>query len=386
MHDERTPRPLTRRDCLTLAGATAALAACPPLAEAAHRNTRAPLIDILGGLGDPNRTAPEGTESPDIWSIDERAINDGHRAGLSAFHQTVGYVAGPGDPWALTLADIRRWRAFIDRHDVDLALVRSAADVDHARRAGRIGVILGFQNTAMLGDDPGRVATCAAEGVRVIQLTYNVANAVGDGSMVAENRGLTEFGRRIVHELNRHRVIVDLSHSGERTCLDAIDASKAPIAITHTGCRAIADLPRNKTDAELRLVASRGGVVGIYLMPFLAIGRQPTADDLVMHLEHALTVCGEDHVAIGTDGVLSAVEDLGAYRRQLATEVAARRAAGIAATGEREDIVPFLPDLDGWDKFARLREKLAARGHRASRIDKIMGGNFLAYARRIWGA
>lgn len=120
--------------------------------------------------------------------------------------------------------------------------------------------------------------------------------------MVPENAGLTELGRTLVQELNNNRVLVDLRHSGERTCLDTISASAKPIIISHTGCRAVADLPRNKTDNELKQVAEHGGFVGIYFMPFLAVGRQPMATDLIAHIDHAIQICGEDHVGIGTDG------------------------------------------------------------------------------------
>src|ERR1044072_8644957 len=103
-----------------------------------------------------------------------------------------------------------------------------------------------------MGEDAGRVESSSDLGVRVVQLTYNPANTLGDGSMAPQNRGLTPFGREVVDRLNAARLMVDLSHSGEGPCLDAPRASKAPISINHTGCRALVDLPRNKTDAELR--------------------------------------------------------------------------------------------------------------------------------------
>jgi membrane dipeptidase len=179
--------------------------------------------------------------------------------------------------------------------------------------------------------------------------------------------------------------MVDLSHSGEQICLDAVSASAKPIAITHTGCRALVDLPRNKSDRELRAVAEKGGFVGMYFMPFLAAGRQPMAADLVAHIEHAVKVCGEDHVGIGTDGTVCAIDDMPDYMRALEKEVQQRRAAGISAPGERADIVTFLPDLQGPDKFHKLADLLAKRGHSASRIDKILGLNFLRFAGDVWG-
>jgi membrane dipeptidase len=179
-------------------------------------------------------------------------------------------------------------------------------------------------------------------------------------------------------------VLVDLAHSGESTCLDAIAVSDQPVIASHTGCRAIADLPRNKSDTELRLVAEKGGFVGIYFMPFLAVARQPTASDLIAHLEHAIQVCGEDHVGIGTDGQVPKVDDMPAYLDDLKKEVEQRRASGIGAAGERADIVKFLPDLDGPEKFRKLADLLSRRGHSRTRIEKIMGLNFLRVAQRVW--
>lgn len=361
-----------------------AVAAAAP-ANTSLRNRRPLIIDALGGIDNMNLPATRRADLANDFGIDQRSMADAKASGLSAFNMTIGYVFGDGDPYQKSVDEVREWTAFIQRKSADLLLVRGAADIKRAQAEGRIGVILGFQNAAMMGNDARRVEGFAKSGVRVIQLTYNAPNQLGDGSMATANRGLTPFGRDVVAELNRNRVVVDLSHSGEQICLDAAAASTAPIMITHTGCRAVADLPRNKTDRELRLVADKGGFVGIYFMPFLAIGRQPTADDLIRHIEHAVNVCGEDHVGIGTDGTVTQVDDVGDYLKGLEDEVRQRRAAGISAPGERPDIVPFLPDLMGKDKFWKLADLLAKRGHTSGRIEKILGTNFLRVADSVWG-
>jgi membrane dipeptidase len=350
--------------------------------DASARKRRPIIIDALGGIDNVN--LPFTRRDDAEFGIDARSMADAKASGLTAFNMTIGYVFGDGDPYQKSLADVRAWNAYIDKRADSLLLVRTGADILRARDDGRIGVILGFQNAAMMGDDARRVETFAKAGVRVIQLTYNGPNQLGDGSMAPSNKGLTPFGRDVVAELNRNRVLVDLSHSGEQLCLDTAAASKQPIAVTHTGCRAIADLPRNKTDKELKLVADKGGFVGIYFMPFLAVGRQPTADDLVAHIEHAIKVCGEDQVGIGTDGTVTQMDDIPAYMKDLAEELRQRRAAGISAPGERPDIVPFLPDLMGKDKFHRLADMLAKRGHTSGRIEKILGTNFLRVAGGVW--
>ena len=347
------------------------------------------IVNALGGIEDPNvaltrpsNDNPLAVEAPDVTP---RALRDALASGVSAVNVTLGYVGGPGDPFELTVRGIALWDEVVRAHPQQLQKVLTAADIRAAHRAGRVGVIFGFQNAAMMGSDASRVDVFAALGVRVIQLTYNPANQLGDGSMAPENRGLTPFGHAVVERLNARRVMVDLSHSGEHTCLDAVRASSAPVSINHTGCRALADLPRNKTDEELRLVAERGGFVGIYFMPFLRVDGAPHAEDVVAHIEHALQVCGEDHVGIGTDGTVTAIDDLAAYRSRNEKEVAQRRESGVGATGERADIYPFVVDLRGPGQFRELARRLAARGHSAARIDNILGGNFVRFATDVWG-
>jgi membrane dipeptidase len=378
----------SRRDVLAATGL--AVGAMPAGAVLAEPTRARPLvINALGGLENPNLAlgrpggGPADTSRPDV---DDRAIRDTKAAGLTAVNITLGYVAGPMDPFEYTIQTIGTWDRILRERGETLLKVNSAADIERARTEGRVGVIYGFQNAAQVGDRLDRIDTFGDLGVGVIQLTYNPPNQIGDGSAAPLNRGLTAFGHEVVARLNAKRIMVDLSHSGERTCLDAIAASTAPISINHTGCRALNDLPRNKTDAELRGVALKGGFVGIYFMPFLNPAGHATAADVVAHIDHAVNVCGEDHVGIGTDGSATAIDDLAAYQADLAKEVAGRAKAGIGAAGERSDTYPFVVDLRGVDQFRKLEGLLRAKGYSTGRIEKIMGVNFLAFARTVWGA
>jgi len=347
------------------------------------------IINALGGLENPNLALLRpyadmaDASAPDV---DDRAIADARASGLGAVNITLGYVAGPIDPFEYTLATIATWDGIIAARADQLAKVNTADGILGARARDKIGVIYGFQNAAQVGDDPGRIDAFADLGVGVIQLTYNPANQLGDGCMAPDNRGLTSLGHEVVARLNARRVMVDLSHSGQQTCLDAAAASSSPISINHTGCRALCDLPRNKTDEELRAVAEKGGFVGIYFMPFLTLSGRPSAEDVARHIEHAVDVCGEDQVGIGTDGNATAIDDLAAYRERLEEEVADRAMSGIGAKGERADTYPFVVDLRGVDQFHKLQSLLAARGFSSGRIEKIMGANFLSFAREVWGA
>jgi membrane dipeptidase len=170
-----------------------------------------------------------------------------------------------------------------------------------AKTEGKLGIVFTFQGTEPLGEDIERIAASGQQGVRVIQLTHNRRNLVGDGCMESGNAGLSNFGHQVVEQLNTQKIVVDLAHGSARTMSEGIAASKAPVLISHTGCRALADLPRNTDDATLRSLAKRGGVAGIIFWPYLRKDTQPMAIDVVRHIEHAVNVCGEDHVGIGTD-------------------------------------------------------------------------------------
>ena len=385
MNDD--PGGLGRRTFLAAAG----VATAAPALAATRRGSRDMLIiNALGGLGDPNDWDKDdtgtGVGGTPRQPFSKRVIDDARASGMDAVNATLGYVAGPMEPFEYTIREIGIMDYRLRQHPNDLLKVLTAADILRARRERKIGIIYGFQNAAMFGDKAERADIFADLGVRVIQLTYNPANQLGDGSMAPQNRGLTPFGRQVIERLNANRMMVDLSHSGERTCLEAARASKQPISINHMGCRALTNLPRNKTDEELRLVASRGGFVGIYFMPFLNPRSVATADDVVAHIDHAVNVCGEDHVGIGTDGGTTAIDNMTAYRGYIRKQIEDRRKAGIGAAGENPDTLPFVQELQGPSQFRDLAERLRRRGYKEARIEKIMGFNFLNYAREIWGA
>jgi membrane dipeptidase len=393
---------IDRRRFLTLVS-TAAAAPIAAIAQAQtwpaqSKKTRAAartnwiIINALGDLEDPNPqpsvtalTSSHPTPDSNPAAFGERVLREAHASGLTAVNVTLGYQAGEMEPFEYTIREIAQMDQTIRRNAHDLLKIQSADDISRAKAEGKIGVIYGFQNASMVGTDATRVDLFGNLGVRVIQLTYNPANQIGDGSMAPENRGLTPFGRTVIERLNANRIMVDLSHSGQNTCLDAARTSSQPVSINHTGCRALNNLPRNKSDEELRLVASKGGFVGVYFMPFLSASGHSTADDVVAHIDHAVNVCGQDHVGIGTDGSVTSVDDLEAYKMSIAKEVAARQAAGVSATGERADVFPFVLNLRGVNQFYDLAARLQKRGYTMTQIEKILGLNFLRYAKAVWG-
>ena len=337
---------------------------------------QAMVIDALGGPGE--------YEADPYAALSDKALEDVRRSGLCAVNVTVSGVGSYARNADETLRNIAYWNAQTAAHPDRLLLVRGADDLAEARRSARLGLIYGFQDATPIGEDLGLVERYQQLGVRVFQLTYNRRNLVGDGCLEPGNAGLSRFGHALIDELNQRRLLVDLSHAGERTTREAIARSKSPIAITHTGCAALADLPRNKTDTELRALADKGGVVGIYLMPFLRLKGQPGAADLIAHIDHAIRICGEDHVGIGSDGTISPIRFDDEFRRKHAEDVASRRARGISAPGEETDVYTFLPDLNSADRLGVLAGLLSQHGYSDARIGKVIGGNFARLFGEVW--
>jgi membrane dipeptidase len=382
---------LPRRHFLSFAAAAGAAALLPlsmrnaaaadPAAKTAGAGRGDAIrIDTLGG--------PGLYEAEPYAPLDAVALKDAKASGLTAVNLTVNgsSVGNYARNYDDAIREIAYWNGQIAARPEALMQVRRAADLAEAKRSDRLGLIYGFQDAAPFGENLDRLDTFWDLGVRIYQLTYNRRNLVGDGCLESNNGGLSDFGRKLVAKLNERKALIDLSHAGQRTTLDAAAASKAPIAITHTGCAAIAPYPRNKTDEELKAVAAKGGYVGIYLMPFLRSKGQPMAADLIAHIEHAVDVCGEDHVGIGSDGVISPVAVTPEFKKKFADEIADRRKRGISAPGEDPNVYTFIPDLNRADRFDRIAELLAARKHSDASIAKILGGNFARLLNDVWGA
>jgi membrane dipeptidase len=381
---------MLRRDFLVGTG-LAALGACAgsPRAPAAVASRWAPYrdataIDAAGGI---NLVYPAEMDAAVVAGLIAAELAHARASGLTAVVLT---VAPSGRFWlddaafAKTRSDIATWKARIAEHPDALLLIDRAADLETARRDRRLGVVFTFQGTEPLGEDPGRIALYRELGVRVIQLTHNRRNLVGDGCMEPGNAGLSNYGHEVVARLNAARIVVDLAHGAPRTIRDGIAASKAPVLISHTGCRALSDLPRNVHDAELRALADRGGVAGIIFWPYLRTDIQPMAIDVIRHIEHAIDVCGEDHVGIGTDAPVTPVERTPQFETDNRAMIADMVAQGIFARGRPADLYTFIPDLNAANRFELLGAMLAARGHADARIAKILGGNVARVMRDVW--
>lgn len=296
-------------------------------------------------------------------------------------------VVGPGAAYAETLTTLAAYQKCMEMNPAVYRNVRTAREIEALRGAGPVGLIWSFETVEMLEGRPERIDEFAKLGVRVMQLSYNTASPFGSGVMTPADgaTGLTALGREALARMNAAGVALDVSHSDEKTALAALAASKTPGLVTHAGCAAVHPHPRNKPDSVLRAVAERGGVFGIYDLSFLTPDRpgQPTVDDYMAHLMHALKVCGEDHVGVGSDAVMTGFDTTPESLKMWAEETARRKAAGVAAPEEGRP--PFVEGLNRADRMKVIAAELLKRGVSETATAKILGGNFLRAFRDAWG-
>jgi len=301
------------------------------------------------------------------------------QSGITAINFTISALDFEETIYAL--ACVQR---LVDEHPDTFLIVRRHSDLVRCKRENKLGIMLGFQQTAFLEEDVARIGTFRMLGVRIMQITYNKRGKFGDGCLETANAGLTTSGVDAIRLMNQLGVAVDLSHSGYRTTSEAISKSSRPVLISHSGCAARFPHPRNTPDEILKSLADHGGYFGVYLIPYLvASPTVPTRTHVLDHLIHAINVCGADHVGIGSDGSLQKVVLTPEMKAMFEQNFARRKELGIAAPGE--DRYPYVPDLNGPDHMQVIAAELAKRGQPESVIEKVMGANFQRVIGDIWG-
>lgn len=372
---------MDRRDCLKLAAAVPVMLTAAGAAGGTRTGfdyDRAFVIDGQGGLYD-----PYGTEGDTRFSA--RAVAELRQSGMTATSYTVNEVGNGPDVWMKAVRNIAQWDLTIANSPDILVKSMGVADIRRAKAEKKIAVIYNLQDTSLIGADLDRIAVLKGLGVRIAQLTYNLRNLAGDGCLEPGNAGLSKLGRATIARIESESLLLDLSHSGQRTVAEGIAAATRPMTISHTGCRALVDHPRSQWDPELKACADKGGVVGVYWVSFLAANKHATSADLIRHMEHAVKVCGEDHVSVGTDNpwFRTPIDDKSREEQRQFYEQ--RAAAGVAAPGEGPDVFNIVWDWDGHMRFRHLADGLAAAGWRSSRIEKVLGGNLMRLYAETWG-
>ena len=321
------------------------------------------VIDTLGGaVVHPTPHVPAGT-------YEESLVRDG----WSALHVTLVSEPSYTPSWEQVQRALYENLLNFEMNP-SVRHVERVEDLHAAKRNGQLGVILGLQSPSCIEGERERLRLLHKLGLRSLQLTYMERNRLGDGCLEPENRGLTHFGMQVVRECNRLGILVDCSHVGIRTTLDAVEASAKPIVISHTAVRALTDNPRCVTDEQMKAVAERGGVVGITAYaPFIRHDRRPTLDDYVDHFDYAIDRIGIDHVSLATDWFDGKTKTNWAtpwYYPEV-TRGTAYGALGLEGFGKRGD----LPNLVA---------KFLERGRPAADIAKILGGNYLRVLGAAW--
>jgi len=296
-------------------------------------------------------------------------------------------VVGPGTNYDDTLKMLEAYEKALVLNPTVYARARTAADIEALRGKGPVGLIWSFETIEMLEGKVERIDEFARLGVKVMQLSYNTTSPFGSGVMIpaAQSTGLTPLGREAVARMESNGVTLDLSHSDERTTLEALAIVTKPALMTHTGAAAVHPHPRNKSDKALKAVADKGGVVGIYDLSFITPDRpsQPTTDDYMAHLMHVLKICGEDHTGVGSDAILTGFDTTPESMKGWDEQTAARKKAGVAAPEEGRP--PYVEGMNSPDRMKVVARELLKRGVREPAVAKIMGGNFLRVFKETWG-
>jgi membrane dipeptidase len=328
---------------------------------------------------DGNLVPPIDPDGP----LDADTVKAVRSSGLTAIKATLG---GSDLDFASASERVHLYDRAIANNPGLFMQIRNVSDLATAKRTGRLGIIYSFESVGMLEGKIERIDHFRKLGVRVMQLSYNTTSPFAAGVMSPQpSAGLTALGREAVARMNTIGVSLDLSHSDQKSTLDAIAVSRKPVLITHAGCASIHDHPRNKTDEVLRAVAAKGGVVGIYELSFLTPGpAQQSLDDYLAHLIHALSICGEEHVGIGSDALLmpfdTSPESMGVWDK----DIAARKASGVAAPGEGRP--PFVTGLNRPDRSEIIADALSKRGYSSRAVEKVLGLNFQRVFKQTWGS
>jgi len=354
-----------------------------------------------GAEPSPGTAEQEGTASAqEIYQramVIDTLINDGPRldarraieAGMTA--AVVDLTIFPRN-FPNAIQAMEQWNAAFAKEDSPFIKVVNGAGLRAAKEQKKFGVILACQDAQILDASTASVNDYNLQnlkrfydlGLRALQLTHNERNGLGDSFREKTNAGLSRLGEKVVAAMNSFGMLIDLSHCGDRTTMEAIQLSKKPCAITHAGCRALCRTLRNKTDEQIRALAERGGVFGVFNMSLWLTERETTSiNDVLDHIDHAVKIGGVDHVSFGSDG--PAIENTTPEDQYL---------KGMRGYAERNRGLPgaewtpshvIVREMNTPQRLYRLAEALAKRGYKAAAVEKIIGGNFARLFQEVCG-
>ncbi|MYL34988.1 membrane dipeptidase [Pontibacillus yanchengensis] len=275
-----------------------------------------------------------------------------------------------------TLSKVSGWYQFFQKHSDLVIPVRRGEDILKANAEGKIGIILGTQNTSSLEDELGLVEVFEQLGIKIMQLTYNNQNLIGSSCYEARDSGLSRYGKLVVEEMNRVGMVIDLSHVGEQTSLDAIHHSQRPVAITHANPDWIYPSKRNKSPEVLQALKDNNGILGLCAYPHLISGSETPLEEFVDLIVRTIDFMGVKQVAIGTDLTLNMSDDFLHWMRMGRWTHEMDYGAGSANN-------PSWPTWPTWFKgpadFPNISQGLLERGLKEAEVESVMGGNWYRF-------
>lgn len=340
--------------------------------ELVHRNSI--IIDgLFFQIGTPIPPSP-GSNGSDLM------LDDVMASGVTAFNHSVIFDASPMSAEEALMCLYRDsiiFEAFPDK----IAPIHSVMDVRQVKENGKVGIIFGTQGMACIGTNMRYIWALHGLGIRIMQLTYNERNALGSGCMEPNDDGLTRFGQQAIDEMNRLGIVLDLSHGGHTTSLEAIEHSRQPALFTHVGVKTLREHPRNVTDDQIRAVASKGGVIGLCphsIMVEKERAKRPSVDDFIDHIDYVVQLVGIDHAGIGTDNFQYDTF----YSRWRRVQFEHTFPTFFGGYGMYEK---HAAGFSKWSDWSNLTAQLLGRGYGVADVGKILGGNFVRVFEQVWG-
>ena len=321
---------------------------------------------------------PYRIDGPQYCNWSETIFREMRAGGLDAVHVTVSYH----EDFRETVERIIDWKRRFEKHADLIMHGRTVDDIAEAQRTNRTAVFFGFQNASPIEDDIGLVEILYELGARFMQLTYNNQSLLGAGCYESEDAGITRMGREVIAEMNRVGMVIDMSHSAERSTLDAIKLSKRPITVSHANPHAWHAVARNKSEKVMRALAESGGLMGFSLYPLhLKGGSDCTLDAFTEMVARAADIMGVDHIGMGSDLGQGHDDGIIEWMRNGRWTKTAVETPGLGKPKMPPPLAWFRNNSD-WPGIA---DGLSKRGFNAIEVGKIMGGNWFDFYKRSFG-
>ncbi|MEG3663036.1 membrane dipeptidase [Celeribacter halophilus] len=311
------------------------------------------------------------------WS--EKIFRQLREGDVDAIHVTIAYH----ENFRETVLNFEKWNRWFEQYPDLIVKGLTAADIDLARATGRTAVFFGFQNPSPIEDDIGLVEIVHTLGARFMQLTYNNQSLLATGCYEAEDGGLTRMGKQVIREMNRVGLVVDMSHSGDRSTIEAAEYSERPIAITHANPYEWAPALRNKRDNVIRAVTQNGGMLGFSTYPHhLKDKSDCSLTEFCEMIARSAERYGAEHLGIGTDLCQDQPDSVVEWMR-------VGRWTKEIDYGEGSKSAPGFPPMPDWfadnRDFANIEQGLRATGLSEAEVQGIMGGNWYRFFKDNFG-